>query len=1004
MINHLQINVPSCVRRKLLAGLVGSSVLTLTALAQDPATPTRLKPTVITGSLIPTAETVGAAPVETIGAVDIEKVGATDVLDLVRRVSPVFSGNFNTGQEVNNGGFGESYLAIRNLPTLVLLNGRRLGNSAFSDGALVDVNTIPLSAIDRVEVLKDGSSALYGSQAVGGVVNIITKQNYSGLEIGGRYGFATGEGSFTERRATLAGGTAIDNASFSAALQWYERDGLKSTDRSTAGLSAAELEANNINPAGVSYLSPSFPGKVSDTTGAYVLRSHPLLQEFSPGDYDPTAPLSPPRIPDGMGGFKSFGGPTAVQDYINDPFWAANGTQAPYIADPGLILNTPLFGTQTIQAQDRRNFYANGHYDLFGKEVSLFADFLYADIRSLGALAPSPVVGLGSKQANLNIPAGNIYNPFQIDLGPDAGPDGLPPGGPRVRSRFVDSGNRIFDSESAFYHFTGGLRGDLANDYSYEAVYNYNKYNQLQSTHNAINGAALENALLPNVNPALAAQGLSRLLGEGSVPVPMFNIFGVPSGNIYSGPLVNDPATINAIKTSLFERGVSEAWDATAQINGTPFELPAGKLAFAVGGGFTSESLSVNFDGLTRSGQVPGLNAASPTGGTRDSWAGFAEVRIPITSPDMDIPAVHALELTVAGRYETYEPGGDAAVPKVSLRWQPFDEQLTIRGSYAESFIAPTTFQLFGGDQASVPVLVVPPTSAGGEAVLQEYTVWQSNEDLTPEDATSWTVGFVYSPKFVPGLTLSVDYYHVKTEDSIFRIDEQSMVDAINTGTNTTFNQYFFNASGNNPTPGLPNQANDQDWGTLLVPLANGAEIETDGIDILANYGLPTDGFGRFDFYANANILFNFEYSDPIAGGPYQYRGKYSDPNTIAPGGQGTLPDFQINTGVTWDIMDFTFNVNARYIPETEAWGSEQFTINEQDWFVEDWYSIDLQLAYNFRDRYPSWLQGVRVAVGVNNVTDNSPPLIASAFEDNTDKSTYDIIGRFIYFEVSKRF
>ena len=139
------------------------------ALAQDTNAPTTLKPIVVTGSYIPTAETVGPAPVQTITAVEIEKVGAQDVLELVKKVSTVFGGNVNVGQTVNNGGFGEANVAIRNLPTLVMLNSRRLGKSAFSNGALVDVNTIPLAMIDRIEILKDGASALYGSSALGGV-------------------------------------------------------------------------------------------------------------------------------------------------------------------------------------------------------------------------------------------------------------------------------------------------------------------------------------------------------------------------------------------------------------------------------------------------------------------------------------------------------------------------------------------------------------------------------------------------------------------------------------------------------------------------------------------------------------------------------------------------------------------------------------------------------------------------------------------------------------------
>jgi iron complex outermembrane receptor protein len=1020
MSNIPQLNVRSALRR-LLYSTLGIQLLALpVAYAQQAAgrppapgaeEPVKLEKTVVTGSLIPTAETVGAAPVQTVTAVEIERTGAQDVLELVKKISPVFSGNVNVGQEVNNGGAGESNVAIRNLRTLVLLNGRRLGNSSFSNGQLVDLNTIPLAAVERIEILKDGASALYGSDAVGGVVNIITKRNFSGVEIGGRYGFATGEGTFTEKRATVVGGTRTENASFTAAMQWYQRDPLLSTDRDIAHLNAAELEAKNIGF--VNYLSPSFNGKVQDGGTVYLLRSHPLLQEFAPGLYNPNAPLTPPRIPDGLGGFLTFSGPTAVQDYNNNPYWATpagqaalNGAPSPYVTDPsfpGISLNTPLFGTHSIQSQERRNFFGTGEYDLYEKKMTLFADFLFADIQSQGVLAPAPVVGLGVFQGNIDIPAGNIYNPFGIDLGPNGA------AAPRVRTRFVDSGNRLSDSQSDFYHVVAGLKGEFETGYAYNAAYNYNRYNQVQYTRNAINGAALDLALQPNVNPVLAAQGLSRLLGAAG-PVPMYNMFSVPAGTIVNGPLSNDPRTIEAIKTTLYSSGVSEEWDASAVVTGAPLDLPGGQLGFAVGGGFGSESLFTDFDGLTRIGKVPGLNAALPTGGRRDNWAAFAEVRIPITSPDLEIPGLRSLEFTVAGRYENFQPGGDSAVPKVGARWQPLDEQVTLRGSYAQSFVAPTTFELFHGNQVNVPGVSVPLSSAEpsrtNDFALQEYTSNVSNSGLKPADAESWTAGVVFSPKFIKGLTVSVDYYHIKTENEIFRLGVQTMVDDINNlGSGSIYASRFFRGDGTQITTPAINQANDADWGNLFVPLANGAQVETDGIDISVNYRLETEKAGVFNLYANANVLLSYDYQDPVAGGPFKYAGLYSDINNVGIGGeQGTLPDFQINTGVSWDIFDFTATVSARYIPEVDVWQGEGFTVDGSPWTVDSWYSIDAQLAYHIGEKYGHWLKGTRIAVGVNNITDNEPPLIASAFEDNTDKSTYDIIGRFVYFELAKKF
>jgi len=974
-------------------------ILTLTsaslALAQDTNAPVTTKPVVITGSLIPTAESVGPAPVQVIGSAEIEKVGAQDVLELVKKLTPTFQGNVNVGQEVNNGGFGESNVGIRNLRTLVLLNGRRLGNSSFSNGQLVDLNTIPLAAVERIEILKDGASALYGSDAIGGVVNIITKKEFSGVEVGGRYGFATRHGKFTEQRVSAVMGTTTEHSSLMIAAQYYHRDALATSDRKIASLSFDELLANHIDPFSVSYMSPSFPGKVQDRTGAYILKSSPLLAPF--GLFNPNAPASPPRIPNGIGGFKTFSGPTAVSDYNSDPFWATQPTGSPYVADPGVVFQTTTLGTHSIQSQDRRNFFAGGAHDLFEKRMELFADFLFANIDSQGKLAPSPVVGLGPKQSNIDIPANNIYNPFGIALGPNAGAGGLPPGGPRIRSRFWDSGNRLFDAQTDYYHILWGLRGEFDNGYTYNAAYNYNRYDQIQFTRNAINGAALELALKPSSNPAYAALGLSQLGGTGPTPVPMYNIFSVPGQN--------DPATIDAIRTTLYQSGKSEEWDAGGTITGTPFDLPGGKFAFAVGGGFSSESLQNDFDGLTRIGKVPGLNAALPTAGRRDSWAGFAEVRIPITSPEQDIKGFRSLEITAAGRYETFEPGGGSAVPKAGIRWQPLDEQVTLRAQYAQSFVAPTTFELFGGDQVNVPALSVPRTGSAASpfAVLQEYEVQTSNNKLRPADAESWGWGIVFTPKAVKGLTLSVDYYHIKTKNDIFRVPDQAMVDDINlNGVNSPFAPFFFRADGTQITTAAINQANDADWGTLVDPLQNGASIETDGLDLAAIYQYDANTAGLFTFYANANVLFRYNYADPVAG-KFRYGGRYSDINTGDPGGQGTLPNYQINAGMTWDILGFTAAANARYIPEVKVASGDSFTDDGRSWVVDNWYSIDVQLGYEFK-KPGKWYNGTRFTIGCNNLTDNDPPLIASAFEDNTDKSTYDIIGRFVYFQISKKF
>src|SRR5439155_18473871 len=168
------------------------------------------------------------------------------------------------------------------------------------------------------------------------------------------------------------------NSSFLVSAQYYHRDALPSSDRKVGSLDQFQLTAHNLDPNSIGYyISPSFPGKVSDSTGSYILRSSPLLQPF--GLFDPAAAKSPPRIPNGSGGYKTFSGPTAVSDYNTDPFWQTPQGQAlgaaPYVADPGVLLNTTILGRDSIQSQDRRNVLVSGNHDLLGKQVQLFGDF-----------------------------------------------------------------------------------------------------------------------------------------------------------------------------------------------------------------------------------------------------------------------------------------------------------------------------------------------------------------------------------------------------------------------------------------------------------------------------------------------------------------------------------------------------------------------------------------------------------------------------------------------------
>lgn len=964
------------------------------ALAQGtnaPTEPAKLEKMVVTGSNIPTAETVAAAPVETVSTVELQKAASMDVLDALKKLSPSFSGNGNYGQTVNNGGGGEAYIALRNLSTLVLLDGQRLAGSAFSSGTAVDLNTIPVAMIERIEVLKDGASAIYGSEAIGGVVNIVTKKNFTGAEIGGRYGFATGKGSVSEQRAYVVAGTSNEKSSFTAGAQYYRMDPLRSSDRDIACADTSVLLSKGLMPP--SYISPTYPGRVDN----YILAGSPLAKG-APG-YNPaitTPPVDPGVTYNTMADYLAAH-PGVYIPISTTPLGQAVDAAYTRLGSSGAaagwpMLNTPMLGTYSIQSQDRRQAFANGRYELSGKELELYASFLYANTLAEAALAPSPMSSLAN--GGVQIAADSPINPFQKALGLNAA------GTPRVRTRFLDLGNRWYENQSDFYHFVGGLKGSFEGGYTYDIAYNYNRNDQLQLTKDAPNGAALELATKANTDPALAAAGYSQLT-DPSGPVKLFNPFALPGGN--------DPRTIEALRTTEFEMGMSELWGVNANITGEPFKLPAGPLQFAIGGGFYTESLTIDYDGLTKMGKLIGFNQAFPTPpGHRDAWAGYVETRIPITSEEKNVTGLYSLTLTAAGRVEEFSPGGNSAVPKVGLRWQPIDKELTVRATYSKSFLAPNVWELFGAPVVSYDVV-----NAGGNGQVQMN--WISNPKLKPADAQNWGAGIVASPDFLKGLTVSIDYYRINTKNDVYRVGAQAVADSLNAnGSASEFASTFVFDDGSRLTTPAPNQVTVANWGSAGRPYRNGAKQETDGLDIRVDYELNTESAGRFSFFAASSVLFNYKYSDPLIGGPYQYAGQFTDEGP-AGGAQGTLPDFVINAGVSWQYRDFTATAIGRYIPSVDDLGDmhpsagspvNDYTVSGNKWVVPSFFSVDLQLAYEFGKgkTEKSWYDGTRLAVGCNNISDEQPPFISSAFEDNTDKSTYGILGRFVYFEISKKF
>ena len=530
----------------------------------------------------------------------------------------------------------------------------------------------------------------------------------------------------------------------------------------------------------------------------------------------------------------------------------------------------------------------------------------------------------------------------------------------------------------------------------------YSREDQLYQIHNAVNGTALNQALIPSGAVNAQGQPLSALRDANGNPVPVFNYFGLGA---------NSPATLNAISTTLYEKGISEFWSMDGKIIATPgfLELPAGPVAVALGGEFIREGLETSVDPLTLAGLAPGINQNFPSAGSRQRYAVFTEVNIPLFGPENRIPGFYSLEVSASGRFEGIQPGGDAAVPKAGILWQPLDNQFTLRGGYSGGFVAPSIFSLFGPNSVSEPEIKLP------DGTAQEEITTSSNPNLKPSSSEQWNAGVVISPKAVPGLTVSADYYHIDA-DHVAVADYTSALASLNAlGSASPYAKGYTLSDGSSLTTTAPNQVLNATFGNLTLPLSNSESIRTEGLDFAVNYSHPVpDNFGTLTLNGNVNWDLSYEVQ-AAPGAPYYH---YQGQGTYGFGtAQGIIPDYNLNCSLTWDFKNLRYVVSAHYLPGVTIPGNlfasitgpgatQGSTVNGLAQQVGAYYTLDMQLSYEFgRGRQTkSWDDGLRLTVGCNNLTDNIAPLIAGGPDDYTDKNVYDILGRFVYFEISKKF
>src|SRR6478736_409946 len=719
---------------------------------------------IVTGSNIPTSEETGPNPVDTYRTEDIQKLGVMNQTDLLNKLPIEAGGTVN--QNIANGGDGSVIPNLRGLlpkETLVLIDGKRVAPNA--NGVGVDINLIPFPMIDHIDILKDGASAIYGSDAVAGVINIFLKHKFRGLELGGSIG-NTNLGASNDARETEAwmiAGTGDEKTDILIIADAYDRAAIYSRDRNLTS------NAQAIPWGGVDSRSPNSPGKIQTNTPADVIGTGVFI--LRPGLAVPT-PHSAPNA-------------QTSPEYIPRPFDGHNG---PFFNSDFFAYNFAAL-TPAIPENDRQSFYGSFTRDLCDKYLTVFADFKYTRSFFNAELAPTPFDPDPFKQPNgdtfspagISVPIQNAFNPFTV--ADTTLPAGTPFAGigvtTGVKYRALEGDLRKSPTTKHDMLFDVGLKGELGEfgDYfktwNWELGFRYSRDEAINLSQSVVSKAGLREALL-DTNPATA-----------------FNPFLNFSGVNQQTAIARSRVYVTLHSTAEFELPLSYF-----TVNGDLFNLPAGPISFAAGLEYHGERWRENPDSENTSFDTIGSTDFEASRVNRDVWTTYQEVRIPVSSPAWNFPGAYSLEFDIAEREEWYSQNTsatsilkaqhsqyDAQKPKFSVRWQPLDSSwigaLTLRASYSEGFHAPTLPDLTpAGTEGFLPVpeLLRDPKGLTPDGTSVRV-IQRGNPNLKPEVAYEWSYGAVYSPNWIKGLTLSADFWHIDLRSIASFVDPQFILD-----------------------------------------------------------------------------------------------------------------------------------------------------------------------------------------------------------------------------------
>jgi iron complex outermembrane receptor protein len=989
---------------------------------------------VVTGTRLVRQDFEAISPVTTVGAEQLELTGTVSTDTLLNELPQIVPGNTKTSN--NAGGFDFATVDLRGLGpqrTLVLVNGERVPVS--STAGAVDLNTIPASLISRIEVVTGGASAVYGSDALSGVVNFVLKDDYEGAEVSATYGseLSTGNAAEFEINGLVGGNFANGRGNMTAYGSYFNRNGVFQSEYDYSRTSAA-LCYDGVHSAGGKYHVFACDNRDQAIAGGMLGVAFPGGSGTPPWGWIANSAI-------GAGPDKLFGtaddtgnpfGGGAIGNNVGKDGIAGTKDDQPIYADNGMgTINPGFFGAGNTDTNcdgaaggnvrsgnlsfndagdltprntslwcgipdrsigsSRYNFApdnyiiipaervaltTSGHYDI-NDNLRLSVLMNYTNSRTTVQLAPTPATNITVVLTDDGAGGGSL--PFIQANHPDlydalqSRPD---PTAPFILNRrTTEVGNRVGHFESNNFFVMTSLDGSLGDNWDWDLTASYGQVFFNTRATNSVNLTAMNQGLAGCLDSSGNPLGTSAL--PGCVQLDMF------------GPGTLDTTMANFIRVNTFNNTIVEENRIAGYVRGNLFELPAGPVSTVFGFEYRDTYSGSFNDNETKSGNIAGFNALNDQEGTIDVYELYTEFAIPLLSEQ---PFAYYLGLEGGYRTSLYSTAGNIETWKAGGEWAPV-RWLRLRGIYNVAVRAPNVFELFQAGDQGFPAYVDPCANAspplgcataGGVAVAQAPGIITQNNaqvqafafgntNLQPETADTYTIGAVFQPDWFPigDLRATVDYYNISIENVIAGLTAQQII-----------TDCYQNDNPATCTRIARDPANGYNIASVNTTRSNQASLETSGVDLQVEWSLPL-GPGQLSVNELYSILNSYKFNGvEYAGGTAAFAGS-------------ATPDYKSVLSVTYTLGDWTLFGRWTYTPAMYSHGTCNAYFSCPDAPAASY--VDLTARWNVTDNFT--VTGI-----VSNIFDDYPPQTAEgviAGQGNTDPQVYRVQGRL--FRVSGR-